>query len=326
MVFEKVPVNLDPIKYSLKYRHFNVEETFIHESGKMGLRYAVGYRGTYKYDDIEHTIYAVYAVNGENGIQIVADVTTDLFPTVQEEFLLMLKSMELKTVYDTSMVMKTRFVSAGELAFENYLNNKKDKKAEAQVMGSGDSTYIFFILAKNTKGLGEKLYYLEEFAARNPKLGLDELYFERGMARQHLNMYDSALTDFIRLEHMHPNDPSIYYLKGELYSKIDSFATALTYVNKTLELDKEWYLAHFIKGTCLVELKRYDEAMKALDLAIKYDEKNAQAVFMKGRAYYGKKDYKKAISLWEKVKKMDPRSTDYVNGWIQYAVDFQKNK
>jgi len=318
IVCEEVPENLDPILYSSKYRHFEVKETFMHESGRMQIKYGLGFIGTYSYAGDEHTIAAVYAVNGKDGIQIILDITSELYPKVKDEFEAILRSIKLTKVHDANLSMQTRFVSVAELAFESYAR-KKDKSAEDAILKSGDSTYIFYVLARNATSLDDKLRYFRRFETSAPKVGLDLLYFERGNEFEDLKMADSALSDYNKLMAMHPNDASVYYLIGRMYSKIDSFKTAIEYMDKTLKLDKDWYLANFTRGSCLVELEKYDLAVKDLDVAIKKNEKDAMTWFLKGRAYYGKKDYKKAISLFENVKKLDSRSTEFIDGWIGSA-------
>lgn len=315
---EKLPKDLDPIRFGLKYRSYEVRETFTHESGKLTLKYAIGYLGTITGSDkIERMLYAVYAVNGDDGVQIVAEATLEVFPQVDDEIQTMLKSVKFTRVSNPDLFIQSKFYSVADLAFKSYLAG--DKSAISKLIEANDTTYLHFINARAAKSPADKIAFFNRFEAGKPRLGIEDLYFDRGAAYEQMEMYDSALADYSKLVEMRPNDPSVLYVKGQLYPRLGSFQTAIEYMDRVLALDKTWHLANFTKGACLVELGKYDDAIKELDKAIKADDHYVMAYFMKGRAHLGKKESKKAISMFEKVKKLDPRSTEMMDYWILQA-------
>ncbi len=96
VIIEDIDKDQDVIKYSVIKRMempFEVDEAFIHESGKIQFVNAMGYRGHYSDKGLDHTIYIVHATNEGKGIQIICDVTTNIFGKVGPEFLLTLKSI-----------------------------------------------------------------------------------------------------------------------------------------------------------------------------------------------------------------------------------------
>jgi hypothetical protein len=94
VVIEKINPKMDVITYSMYKRTnaaFDVTKVFSHEDGTINYLNAVGYQGTYS-DDMAHTVYVVHAKNGDKGIQIILDTTTETLAAMDPEFLQILKS------------------------------------------------------------------------------------------------------------------------------------------------------------------------------------------------------------------------------------------
>ena len=90
-----------------------------------------------------------------------------------------------------------------------------------------------------------------------------------------------------------PDNPSLYYVEGNIYSGIKDFDAATAAYNKGLEIDPKYDMAYY--GLAQVALKKGEalvEEMNALDVRDwkKYDELNAQLVEI----------YKGAIEPFEK--------------------------
>lgn len=98
-VIEPVKDSTDLMEYSIEKRisvPFTVTEVFSHDSKepKIKLLNAVGYKGTYDAQGIEHTIYVIHCINKTKGIQVICDITSELFPTYENEFLKALISLQ----------------------------------------------------------------------------------------------------------------------------------------------------------------------------------------------------------------------------------------
>jgi len=94
VVIEKIDPKMDVITYSINKRTnaaFDVTKVFSHEDGTITFLNAVGYQGTYS-DQANHTVYVVHAKNGDKGIQVILDTTTETFASMDGEFLQILKS------------------------------------------------------------------------------------------------------------------------------------------------------------------------------------------------------------------------------------------
>ena len=90
-----------------------------------------------------------------------------------------------------------------------------------------------------------------------------------------------------------PDNPSLYYVEGNIYAGVKDFDAAVAAYNKGLEIDPKYDMAYY--GLAQVALKKGEaivDEMNALDVREwkKYDELNAQLV----------EEYKSAIEPFEK--------------------------
>lgn len=90
----------DVILFSMQKRRnmpFEVDSTFIHEDGKLKIKNAIGYLGHTTYQDgSKHTVLIVHALVDKKGIQVVMDMTTDIYNEYGHEFWSALEGIYLK--------------------------------------------------------------------------------------------------------------------------------------------------------------------------------------------------------------------------------------
>lgn len=97
IITEKVNKKQDVVTYSAFKRMqtpFSVDSVFIHDSGIIEFKNAIGYLGQYEDKYGLHKVYVIHAINNKRGIQIFFDVTEDLFEQVDPEFRITLKSVK----------------------------------------------------------------------------------------------------------------------------------------------------------------------------------------------------------------------------------------
>lgn len=103
VIIETVPDSTDLVMYSVSKRTimpFKVKKVLTRSDKDAAFTFphAVGYKGLYTdQGGVSHTIYALHALNQTKGIQVVCDVTTELFATCDQEFLTLLRSIERST-------------------------------------------------------------------------------------------------------------------------------------------------------------------------------------------------------------------------------------
>ncbi len=70
-----------------------VAQTFINGDGIINFSNAVGYKGSYvDGNSLTHIVYVIHAINGDKGIQLILDTTSETFSLVNPDFLAVLKS------------------------------------------------------------------------------------------------------------------------------------------------------------------------------------------------------------------------------------------
>ena len=98
-IIEEVQDSTDIIIYSLNKRMnapFEINQVFTHEgsNSKINLSYAIGYKGTYHdKSEIEHTVYVIHIINNNKGVQVILDMTSEVFVKYEKEFLKTMKSL-----------------------------------------------------------------------------------------------------------------------------------------------------------------------------------------------------------------------------------------
>jgi hypothetical protein len=142
ILFEEMPKDMDAVEYSTLCREreqrepFIPEEVFTHEDGVIDLKNAMGY--VLKYTDStneEHTVKLVYAVNGKTGIQVIMDVTTELFPIVEPEFNRTLKSLRFTKPGEQEIEWET-YMGFHNLIFSWSIKHPADWVAQTTEMGA----------------------------------------------------------------------------------------------------------------------------------------------------------------------------------------------
>jgi hypothetical protein len=97
VVIEKIDPKMDVVTYSVNKRAnnaFHVDQMFFPGEGMIDLVNAVAYKGSYiDQNHLNHTVYVVHAINGDKGIQIIMDTTTETFPLIDPEFRQILRSI-----------------------------------------------------------------------------------------------------------------------------------------------------------------------------------------------------------------------------------------
>ena len=100
VAFEKINPDLDPVEYSANCRFrvgvkWKIDRVFSHEGQRIKLKSAIGYHVRYRDKmDNEHTSYVIHAKRNDVGVQIITDITTELYPLVKEDWDRFLKSID----------------------------------------------------------------------------------------------------------------------------------------------------------------------------------------------------------------------------------------
>jgi hypothetical protein len=100
---ERVDPHWDVIEYSARIRHagqvaWQIDDVLTQENGDLSLPWAIGYLVHYMDSQSnDHTACVVHAKLDTIGIQISADVTTELYPIIRSEWEALLHSLSMSS-------------------------------------------------------------------------------------------------------------------------------------------------------------------------------------------------------------------------------------
>jgi hypothetical protein len=91
-ITEKIPLNVDIAKFADKQKAnapFKITEEFNNKNviKKIKINNAIGWKCLYSQDNVAHTIYFVHLINKDKGIQVLMDITSELFEKYENEFI-----------------------------------------------------------------------------------------------------------------------------------------------------------------------------------------------------------------------------------------------
>ena len=137
-----------------------------------------------------------------------------------------------------------------------------------------------------------------------------ELYFDRGFIYLKKESYDNAIVDLTRTIKLNPENLAAYLMRGISYSDSGKTDRALADFGKAIDLAPENPRAYLWRGRVYFEKKDYDKAIKSFTRAIKLEPENSTAHLWRGQAYLGKKDYDKAIAGFTRAIELKPEDPD----------------
>ena len=200
--------------------------------------------------------------------------------------------------------------------FIRYLEIENESMAK-MIINSNDSLYSLFCKAALAKNETEAIDLYSEFISLNPKYGLAEAYFNRGVKYNWLEMAKLSIEDFDKYMEYDNKNPYAYYFRGNSFAVLDEYDKAIKDYSVAIEIEPTFDLAYLMRGNCYFDKKDYNEALLDYNKTLILDKKSDQAYIMRGLVYEATEEYKKAISDWEKVKDISPENTEVANKLIE---------
>lgn len=112
------------------------------------------------------------------------------------------------------------------------------------------------------------------------------------------NEYERVIQEYNALEKEYGHDEAIYYHRSKCYSDLGMFQTAISEINKAIEMDSD-YGNWAQLGTIYREEGMYEDAIKAFDKVIELIPTDAWGYYIKGWCYQLSGDDDTAMKLYE---------------------------
>jgi tetratricopeptide (TPR) repeat protein len=131
------------------------------------------------------------------------------------------------------------------------------------------------------------------------------LWFHRGSANTKAGNIDAAIADYTRSITLKPR-ALVYYVRGNLFTDRQRYATAVADYSHVLELDPKWVGAYVKRGNAYSRLGNHEAALGDYNAAIKIDPNDIDAYRNRGLLYawQGKRDLARAD--YEQGLKLSP--------------------
>ena len=112
------------------------------------------------------------------------------------------------------------------------------------------------------------------------------------------NEYEKVIQEYNALEKEYGHDEVIYYHRADCYDELGMVQTALSEINKAIELNGD-YSNYSMLGQICRGAGKYEEAIKAFDKVIELLPTNAWGYYVKGWCYELSGDDDNAMKLYE---------------------------
>jgi tetratricopeptide (TPR) repeat protein len=136
---------------------------------------------------------------------------------------------------------------------------------------------------------------------------VDEIPFRKKIAGLYanFNQAEEALKEYLLLIKREPSDAGHYFSVGQLFESRNRSDKALSYYQKSVQLDGRNGAARARLGMLLYRAKQVTEARKELDAAVRSDPENYEAWYYIGKMMKDAKDCVVALTAFEKSSR-DP--------------------
>ncbi|MFA7444666.1 MAG: tetratricopeptide repeat protein [Flavobacteriaceae bacterium] len=158
-------------------------------------------------------------------------------------------------------------------------------------------------------------------------------------------MYDVAVHEFTKAIELLPDNPVLYYSRGEAYFNLQQYDLAIQDLNKALELKTEdfpshsgalypypqneddfmgWFSedsAHRLIGQAYYNKKEYDLAIEKFNKQIEKSKYGTLSYIDRGSAYLEKKEYDLAIADFTKAIEELPKFYEY---YVYRAIAYEQ--
>jgi len=133
----------------------------------------------------------------------------------------------------------------------------------------------------------------------------DEIYYQRGVAHEQLDLLDKALEDYSLCLKYAPDRHDALNNKAVVLAKMEKYEEAANEFRKLVESSPEDPLAYRNRALCFFDLKRYDEALADYAKAIELAPSDPAGWFQRGNVYLNQKRHEEAIADYSRAIELD---------------------
>jgi tetratricopeptide (TPR) repeat protein len=146
-------------------------------------------------------------------------------------------------------------------------------------------------------------YYLEKYP------DYSRAYYNRGIAKRHLEDYMGAIQDYSKAIELNPNYVDAYINRGTAKYNLGDSTGEIQDYNKAIELNPNYARAYYNRGIAKKHLQDYSGAIQDYNKAIELNPNDADAYNNRGTAKYNLEDSTGEIQDYNKAIELNPNYT-----------------
>ena len=207
-----------------------------------------------------------------------------------------------RTEYINQLINQGRIRQAVRLAKQMLIKNSNDMNAHyflGKCYLKEGKNELALMEYKHAAKINHFTKYIKEVDLREQ---LAELYTGFGYLEE-------AQKELLLLSQRYPDNAIYLYKIGKIFDKRGIKESAVSYFQKSIDVDPENAQAHFLMGKILYEEKKQQDSREALSKAIKYDPQNTAAYFFIGMLHREAREFSNALAAFEKAS----RNKEYKN-------------
>ncbi len=143
--------------------------------------------------------------------------------------------------------------------------------------------YIGFVYRKLNKPDSAILYFTKCIDL-NPADTSAYTFILRGKSRQNAGLFEESLNDFNRATDLHPIEEKYHYYKYISHFEMRQYNKAIEHINKSIEINNEFYGYYYYKGNAYFELSKFNEAIHEYSTALELNFENSELYYKRGMA------------------------------------------
>ncbi len=132
-----------------------------------------------------------------------------------------------------------------------------------------------------------------------------DAFNNRGVAFQETKQFERAFSDYAEAIRLAPRDPKAFFNRGNLWSEMGNEEKALVDYSKSIELDAADPHVFYNRATSLFHLRRFEESLHDMNQSIQLDPNDVDAFVWRWRIYKKLGDKERAEADLREAKRLD---------------------
>jgi serine/threonine protein kinase len=186
--------------------------------------------------------------------------------------------------------------------FAMFLENPAAQREKVAIL-----VILLCILAATIIVDAVKIYSLHE---HNRKKGLSQLHYVRGQFMLEKGLLADALGEFNQALLFDKDDVRSQFCTGLIYERMEDYDRASEAFEKTLKIDRGFYLALRERGIVQFRKKNYDEALRSISAALDKDPEDGLSHYYFAMVLEAQGKKKEALHEYETYLKILPRAPE----------------